>query len=123
VTLCVLSVILHSDFFILDFSACPCLRGDSPRPDYNGTVKPLLKSLAAALVGMAVFFCFFMMLSVPLLMIVSRLRHASDLVLAPTAWFRSVGLPLSAAAFVICFLLAMKKFRKGSSQPSALSRQ
>jgi hypothetical protein len=71
-------------------------------------VKPVLKSLAAALAGMAVFFCFFMMLSIPLLMIVSRLHHASDVVLAPTAWFRSVGLPLSAVAFVICFLLAMK---------------
>jgi hypothetical protein len=86
-------------------------------------VTALLKSLAAALVGMAVFFCFFMMLSIPLLMIVSRPRHASDVVLAPTAWFRTAGLPLSAVAFVICFLLAMKKFRKGSSQPSGVNRQ
>jgi hypothetical protein len=33
-------------------------------------------------------------------------------VLAPGALFRSVGLPLSAAAFAVCFILAMKKFRK-----------
>jgi hypothetical protein len=72
----------------------------------------MLKSLAAALVGMAVFFSFFMMVSVPLLMIVSRLHHASDVVLAPTAWFRTVGLPLSAVTFVVCFLMAMKKFRR-----------
>ncbi|MBZ5627685.1 MAG: hypothetical protein LAO06_02340 [Acidobacteriia bacterium] len=89
----------------------------------------VLKSFAAALVGTALFFCFFMMLSIPVLMVLAKLHdpnaplQAPDVVLAPTAWFRRVGLPLSAAAFAICFVLAMKKFRKNNSQPSALSRQ
>lgn len=89
----------------------------------------VLKSIALALVGTALFFCFFMMLSIPVLMVIAKLHdpnaplQAPDVVLAPTAWFRSVGLPLSAVAFAVCFVLAMKKFRKSNSRPAALGRQ
>jgi hypothetical protein len=92
-------------------------------------VKDVLKSFALALAGMALFFCFFMMLSIPVLSVLARLHNpndplqAPDVVLFPAAWFRHVGLPLSAAAFAVCFVLAMKRFRKRSSQPTALSRQ
>jgi hypothetical protein len=85
---------------------------------YNSGVKAVLKSLAAALVGMALFFSFFMMISIPVLIVWAKLHdpnaplQAPDVVLAPGALFRSVGLPLSAAAFAVCFILAMKKFRK-----------
>ena len=37
--------------------------------------------------------------------------QAPDVVVAPAALFRNVGLPLSAVAFAVCFVLAMKKFR------------
>ena len=83
----------------------------------------VLKSFAAALAGMGLFFCFFMMLSIPVLTVMAKLRdpnaplQAPDVVLAPTALFRGVGLPLSAVVFAVCFALAMKKFRKSSSQP------
>jgi hypothetical protein len=86
----------------------------------------VLKSLAAALAGMALFFCFFMMFSIPVLMVVAKLHdpnaplQAPDVVLSPTALFRTVGLPLSALAFLICFVLAMKKFRKPRNHPSSV---
>lgn len=89
-------------------------------------VKAVLKSLAAALVGMALFFSFFMMVSIPVLVVLAKLNdpnaplQAPDVVLAPNALFRAVGLPLSAAAFVICFVLAMRKFRKTDSHEAAL---
>ena len=89
----------------------------------------VLKSLALAAVGAALFFSFFMMFSIPVLTVMAKLHdpnaplQAPDVVVAPLALFRLVGLPLSAVAFVVCFVLAMKRFRKNSSQPSALSRQ
>ena len=88
----------------------------------------ILKSFAFALVGAALFFCFFMMVSIPLLAVYAKLYdpnaplQAPGVMLAPAALFRTVGLPLSAVAFAICFALAMKKFRKSSTEPSVLSR-
>jgi hypothetical protein len=85
----------------------------------------VLKSIGLAVVGAALFFCFFMMFSIPVLTVMAKLHdpnaplQAPDVVVAPNALFRGVGLPLSAAAFVVCFVLAMKRFRKGSSQPPA----
>jgi hypothetical protein len=92
-------------------------------------VTVVLKSIALGLVGAALFFCFFMMFSIPVLTVMAKLHdpnaplQAPDVVVAPAALFRGVGLPLSAAAFVVCFVLAIKKFRRSSAEPSALSRQ
>lgn len=83
----------------------------------------ILKSLATAVLGASLFFCFFMLLSGPVLIIAARLHHQDAMYVAPLPLFRMVGLPLSAVAFLLCFVLAMRKFRKNSSQPSALSRQ
>jgi hypothetical protein len=86
-------------------------------------VSAILKSLATAVLGASLFFCFFMLLSGPVLIIAARLHHQDAMYVAPLPLFRMVGLPLSAVAFLLCFVLAMRKFRKNSSQPSALSRQ
>ena len=83
----------------------------------------ILKSLATALLGASLFFCFFMLLAGPVLIITARLRHQDAMYVAPIPLFRMVGLPLAAVAFLVCFALAMRKFRKSSSQPSAFSRQ
>jgi hypothetical protein len=84
-------------------------------------VTAVLKSLAAAIIGMALFFSFFMMFSIPVLMFLQRSQNSS--IIEPVGLFRAVGLPLSAVAFVICFGLALKKFRKTSSQPSPVGRR
>lgn len=95
----------------------PCPGGEKPASDYNEFVTAVLKSIAAGLVGASLFFCFFMMLSIPVLTVMAKLHdpnaplQAPGVVVAPAALFRSVGLPLSAAAFAVCFVLAMKKFR------------
>lgn len=80
-------------------------------------MKAIIKSIAAGVIGMALFFFFFMTLTIPVLMVMARLHNSSaplqapDVVLTPGPLFRYVGLPLSAAAFVASFLLAMRKFK------------
>jgi hypothetical protein len=80
-------------------------------------VTAVLKSIGLAVVGAALFFCFFMMFSIPVLTVMAKLHdpnaplEAPGVVVAPAALFRSVGAPLSAVAFAVCFVLAMKKFR------------
>jgi hypothetical protein len=92
-------------------------------------VTRILKSLAFALVGAALFFSFFMMLSIPVLTAIAKLRdpnaplQAPDVVVAPAVLFRTVGLPLSAIAFAICFALAMKRFRSTGHPPSAVGHR
>lgn len=89
----------------------------------------VLKSIGLAVVGAALFFCFFMMFSIPVLTVMAKLHdpnaplQAPGVVVAPARLFRTVGMPLSAVAFAVCFVLAIKKFRRSSSQPPALSRQ
>ena len=76
----------------------------------------MLKSLAFGLLGAALFFAFFSMLAVPLLGAWSRLHNAntplqsSDIMIQPITFLRFVGLPLSAAAFVTCFVIGWRKF-------------
>ena len=78
-------------------------------------VTAVLKSIAAGLVGAALFFCFFMMLSIPVLTVMAKLHdpnaplQAPDVVVAPAALFRNIGLPLSALAFAVCFVLAIRR--------------
>ncbi len=67
---------------------------------------------------MALFFFFFMTLSIPALSVWERLHNPNaplqspDVITTPTVLFHNVGLPLSAAAFVVCFVLALRKFRR-----------
>jgi hypothetical protein len=92
-------------------------------------VTRILKSLAFALLGAGLFFSFFMMLSIPVLTAIAKLRdpnaplQAPDVVVAPAVLFRTVGLPLSAVAFAICFALAMKRFRNAGQPTSPISHR
>ena len=85
----------------------------------------VIKSVGLAVVGAALFFCFFMMFSIPVLTVMAKLHdpnaplQAPGVVIAPAALFRCVGLPLSAVAFAVSFVLAMKKLRKNGDRPSA----
>jgi hypothetical protein len=78
-------------------------------------VTAVLKSIALAVVGAALFFCFFMMFSIPVLTVMAKLHdpnaplQAPGVVVAPARLFRSVGVPLSAATFVVCFVLAIRR--------------
>ncbi len=65
-----------------------------------------------------------MMFSIPVLSILARAHDNSNLeapnvIIAPMALFRYVGLPLAAVAFVICFVLAMKKYGRPTTQSRA----
>ena len=101
-----------------------CDRASALTQAYNWLVKNVLKSLLAAIVGTGIFFFFFMALSIPVLAAVARLRSvpldSTSVVVDPSRWFRMVGLPLSAVAFVVSFGLGMRKFRgseHGTSSP------
>lgn len=74
-------------------------------------MKTLLKSVAAGIVGMGLSFCFFMMVSLPLLALRGSALRTPGAVTAPTPWFRYVGLPLSAIAFVASFVAGWKRFK------------
>jgi hypothetical protein len=80
-------------------------------------MKVLLKSAMIGVAGMGLFFCFFMMLSIPLLAALARFHgsgaplQSPGVVVAPEHWFRYAGLPLSAAAFVLSFVVGWKKFK------------
>lgn len=82
-----------------------------------------LKSLASAVLGASLFFSFFMLLSGPVLITAARLHHQDSTYVAPIPLFRMVGLPLSAVVFILCFLLAMKKFRRSGDRPSAIGHR
>ena len=84
-------------------------------------MRVVLKSFGLAIAGAAIFFSFFMMFSIPVLSILARARDnstpdAPNIILAPMTLFRYVGLPLAAVAFVICFVLAMKKYGRPAAQ-------
>jgi hypothetical protein len=76
-------------------------------------VTAVLKSIGLAVVGAALFFCFFMMFSIPVLTMMAKLHdpnaplQAPGVVVAPARLFRTVGVPLSAVAFAVCFVLAI----------------
>ena len=73
----------------------------------------ILKSIGLAVVGAALFFCFFMMFSIPVLTVMAKLHdpnaplQAPGVVVAPARLFRTVGVPLSGVAFAVCFVLAI----------------
>jgi hypothetical protein len=98
-----------------NFRVAAGLRVEKPPSDYNEFVTPVLKSVAAGLVGAALFFCFFMMFSIPVLTVMAKLHdpnaplEAPGVVVAPARLFRTVGVPLSAVAFAVCFVLAMRR--------------
>ena len=82
-------------------------------------VKVLLKSLLTALLASSLFFFFFMMATVALMAVRARLTsqplEAPGVVVMPEGFLRRTGLPLSAVAFTLTFILALLRFRKRGS--------
>lgn len=92
----------------------------TPVAAYNELVIAILKSIGLAIVGAALFFCFFMMFSIPVLTVMAKLHdpnaplQAPGVVIAPAKLFRTVGVPLSAVAFAVCFVLAIRREHRAS---------
>jgi hypothetical protein len=85
-------------------------------------MKNLLKSAGLGLVGAGVFSFFFMMAAIPTLAVIARSGpHISQqsVVVDPAWMVRTVGMPLAALAFAVCFALAWRKFRRQSQNASA----
>jgi hypothetical protein len=79
---------------------------------YNERVKAVVKSAALGVLAMALFFCFFVLIAIPVAMLVGHAPAVPDVFLPVPPWlFRRVGLPLSAGAFVAGFVMGMRKFR------------
>jgi multidrug efflux pump subunit AcrA (membrane-fusion protein) len=85
-------------------------------------VTAFLKSIGLAVVGAALFFCFFMMLSIPVLTVMAKLHdpnaplEAPGVVVAPARLFRTAGVPLSAVAFAVCFVLAIRREHRANGR-------
>lgn len=92
----------------------------TPVAAYNELVIAILKSIGLAIVGAALFFCFFMMFSIPVLTVMAKLHdpnaplQAPGVVIAPAKLFQTVGVPLSAVAFAVCFVLAIRREHRAS---------
>ena len=78
-------------------------------------MKSLLKSLFLAFAGTGIFFCFLMMLTVPIQAMVTRLGtnvQKTSVVVNPDTFLRTYGLPSAAILFVVLFAIAFHRFRR-----------
>ena len=79
------------------------------------SLRNLLKSMALGLAGAGVFSFFFMMAVIPTLAVIARSGphiNQQSVVVDPAWAVRTVGMPLAAVAFAVCFALAWRKFRR-----------
>ena len=87
-------------------------------------MKAVIKSVGFGVLAMALFFCFFTLVAIPISMLIAHAHRtaAPDVFLPVPPWlFRRVGLPLSAAAFIAGLVMGWRRFR--STQQSAVSIQ
>jgi hypothetical protein len=85
-------------------------------------VRVILKSLLAGVAGASLFFAFFLPLSIAGLALASRLSgpvQTPSVMVTPTHFLQTVGLPLSGAAFLISFALGVRRFRRARPHQEA----
>ena len=85
-------------------------------------MKSVAKSLLLAFVGTGLFFFFLMMAVLPTMALLARESgriSQKSVVVDPTLFMRTYGLPMAAIAFVALFGIAMYRFRRMEHQPLA----
>jgi hypothetical protein len=82
-------------------------------------MRSIAKSLLMALVGTGIFFSFLMMTVIPIQAALARLGgniSKLSVVINPSIFLRSVGIPIAVAVFCVLFVLAMHKLRHSERQ-------
>ena len=84
-------------------------------------MKRLTKSLIMAMMGTGLFFCFLMMITIPLMALAARLNiniEKSSVVVSPAVFLRTIGVPVAVVLFVVLFAIGFRRFRH--EEPPAL---
>ena len=79
-------------------------------------MKSFAKSLAMAVMGTGLFFCFLMMITIPLLALLARMNinvEKASVVVSPAVFLRTIGVPTAAVLFVVLFAIGLRRFRRG----------
>ena len=82
-------------------------------------MKSLVKSLVMAVMGTGLFFCFLMMVTIPLMALLARLDinvAKSSVVVSPAAFLRTFGIPVAVVLFVVLFAVGLRRFRRDEHQ-------
>ncbi len=78
-------------------------------------MKSLVKSLLMAVMGTGLFFCFLMMITIPLMALLARLNinvAKSSVVVSPAVFLRTFGVPVAVVLFVVLFAVGLRRFRR-----------
>lgn len=82
-------------------------------------MKRFAKSVVMAVAGTGLFFCFLMMITIPVMALLARLNinvEKSSVVVSPAAFLRTFGLPMALVIFVVLFAIGFRRFRHDEQQ-------
>jgi hypothetical protein len=78
-------------------------------------MKSFAKSLVMAVMGTGLFFCFLMMITIPVMALLARLNinvAKSSVVVSPAVFLRTFGIPVAVVLFVVLFAMGLRRFRR-----------
>ena len=88
-------------------------------------LKSLGKSLLMAFMGTGLFFCFLMMVTIPLFALFARLRgnvEKTSVVVEPGVFLRIYGLPAAGVLFITLLVYGIYRFRREEQRALAAAR-
>lgn len=78
-------------------------------------MKSFAKSLVMAVMGTGLFFCFLMMITIPVMALLARMNinvAKSSVVVSPAVFLRTFGIPVAVVLFVVLFAMGLRRFRR-----------
>jgi hypothetical protein len=78
-------------------------------------MKSFAKSLVMAVMGTGLFFCFLMMITIPVMALLARMNiniEKSSVVVSPAAFLRTFGIPVAVVLFLVLFAVGLRRFRR-----------
>jgi hypothetical protein len=78
-------------------------------------MKSFAKSLVMAVAGTGRFFCFLMMITIPVMALLARMNinlAKSSVVVSQVVFLRTFGIPLAVVLFVVLFAMGWRRFRR-----------
>ena len=83
-------------------------------------MKSFAKSLVMAVMGTGLFFCFLMMITIPVMALLARMNinvAKSSVVVSPAVFLRTFGIPVAVVLFVVLFAMGLRRFRRDEHGP------
>lgn len=88
-------------------------------------MKTFAKSLMMAFMGTGLFFCFLMMVTVPVFALIARLRgnvEKTSVVVNPGLFLRTYGVPAAILLFVTLLVIGIYYFRRDEQERALMAR-